>query len=146
MTLSWTLQVETTTLKDGTYPHVFLPDPFNNISKNSKQQINSKNVFLFIFIIFYIFSQVSHVSADWFHNHNGKQKCDLSKSNQLFTLFFGGRALFSFLVPKGFKIDNDFECLNFLSAMKMFLSNINSFWYSYVNRWVEIVIKDCLQD
>ena len=64
VTLSWTLQVEITTLKDGTYPHVFLPDPFNNISKNSKQQINSKNVFLFIFIIFYIFSQVSHVSAD----------------------------------------------------------------------------------
>ena len=111
----------------------FCLHPFNNISENSKQQINSKNVFLSIFVIFYAFWQVSHISADWFQNHNEKQKSDLRKSNQLCTLFFSGRALFSFLALKGFEIDNYFKHFNYLSAMKLFLSNINSFWSSYVN-------------
>ena len=119
----------------------FCLNPFNNISVNSKQQIISKNVFLSVFVIFYIFWQVSHISADWCHNHNRKQKSDLRKSNQLCTLFFSGRALFSFLASKGFEIDNDFERFNHLSAMKLFLSNINSFWCSHVNGWFESVIK-----
>ena len=93
VTLSWTLEVEITTLKDSTYQYVFLPKPFQQNNENSKQQINSKNVFLSIFVIFYIFWQVSHISADWFHNHNRKQKSSPRKSNQLCTLFFSGRAL-----------------------------------------------------
>ena len=101
-------------------------------------------MFLSIFVIFYIFWQVSHISAHWFHNNNGKQKSGLRKSKQLSTLFFSVRALFSFLVPKGFEIDNDFELFNDLSAMNLFLSNINSFWCSYVNGWFESVIKDNL--
>ena len=122
----------------------FCLNPFNNINENSKQQINSKNFFLSIFVISYIFGQVSYISADWFHNHNGNQKSDLRKSNQLCTLFFSGRTLFSFLAPKGFEMDNDFERFNYLSAMKLFLSNIKSFWCSYVNGWFESVIKDNL--
>ena len=121
----------------------FCLNPFSNISANSKQQINF-NVFLSIFVIFYVFWQVSHISARWFHNNNGKQKSGLRKSNQLSTLFFSVRVLFSFLVPKGFEIDNDFELFNDLSAINLFLSNINSFWCSYVNGWFESVIKDNL--
>ena len=68
----------------------FFLNLLNNISENSKQQLNSENVLLSIFVTFYIFWQLSHisVSADWFHNHNGKQKSDLRKSNQLCTPFF----------------------------------------------------------
>ena len=42
-------------------------------------------------------------------------------------LFFSGRALLSFLALKGFEFDNDFKRFNYLSAMKLFPSNINSF-------------------
>lgn len=123
----------------------FCLNPFSNISQNSKQQIDSKNVFLSICVIIHIFWQLSHISADWFYNHNRKQKSDLKKLKQLFTLFYGGRPLFSFLVPKLFEIDHDLERLNDLSAMKLFLSNINSFWCSSVNGWFKSVIKDNLR-
>ena len=142
MTLSWRSKLPP--LRTAHTRMRFCLNLFNNISENSKQQINSKNVSLSIFVIFYIFGQVSHISSDWFHNHNGKQKSDLRKSNQLCTLFFSGRALFSFLAPKGFEMDNDFERFNYLFALKLFLSNINSFWCSYVNGWFESVIKDNL--
>ena len=45
-----------------------------------------------------------------------------------FALYFPAVELcFLFLTPKGFEMDNDFECFNYFSAMKLFLSNINSF-------------------
>ena len=81
----------------------------------------------YLSLLYFIFGQVSHISADWFHNHKGKQKRDPRKSKQLFTLFFSDRAFFYFLAPKGFELDNDFKRFNYLSAIKLFLSNINSF-------------------
>ena len=39
-----------------------------------------------------------------------------------------------------------FKRFNYLSAMKLFLSNMSSFWCSYVNGWFESVIKDNLQN
>ena len=98
----------------------------------------------YLSLLYFIYFDKSHISADWFHNHHGKQKSDLGKSNQLCTLFFSGRALFPFLAPKRFEADNNFERFNYLSAIKLFLSSINSFWCSYVNGCFESVIKDNL--
>ena len=118
----------------------FCLTPFNNISQNSKQQINKC---FYLSLLYFIYFDKSHISV-LTDNHNGKQKSDLRKLNQLCTLFFSGRVLFSFLASKGFAINNDFERFIYVSTMKLFLSNINSFWCSYVNGWFESVIKENL--
>ena len=98
----------------------FCLNPINSISENFKQQINSKNVFLYLPLLYFKYFEEYHISVltDFIITMESRKVILENRIN--FTLYF------SFLAPKGFKIDNDFEHFNYLSAVKLFLSNMSA--------------------
>ena len=118
----------------------FCLNPFTTLGKILSNKWILKICFYLSFLYFIYFNKFYiSVLTDFIITKESRKVILDNRIN--FGLYFSTVGLCFLFGTKRTQNGQCFERFNYLSAMKLFLSNKNSFWYSYVNGWFESVIK-----